>query len=396
MNKVLLCFFGSLLCSIIMCYGQGKPLDDGNYIQQRAGLNHAIKVFQQGKNAKVAFLGGSITYNPGWRDKISVDLQSRFPETQFHFIAAGIPSLGSLPHAFRFKQDVLDSGKIDLLFIEAAVNDEVNGTDSLTQIRALEGLVRNAKLHQPNMDIILLSFADPDKTKTYSEGKVPVSVKNHELVAAHYGLPSINLAKAVSDRLANQEFSWENDFKDLHPSPFGQELYFKAIQRLLNDAIAGEVVLSAIKVLPSPLISGSFENGHYVGIENAKLANGWSLKNDWKPEDGGNTRKGFVHIPMLVASQPGAELTLDFKGNTIGIAIVSGADAGILSYSIDGKPEKKIDLYTKWSKSLHLPWYLLLGSDLVAGPHQLKLKISGDKTENSKGYSARIAHFLVN
>lgn len=396
MNKVLLCFFGSLLCSIIMCYGQGKPLDDGNYIQQRAGLNHAIKVFQQGKNAKVAFLGGSITYNPGWRDKISVDLQSRFPETQFHFIAAGIPSLGSLPHAFRFKQDVLDSGKIDLLFIEAAVNDEVNGTDSLTQIRALEGLVRNAKLHQPNMDIILLSFADPDKTKTYSEGKVPVSVKNHELVAAHYGLPSINLAKAVSDRLANQEFSWENDFKDLHPSPFGQELYFKAIQRLLNDAIAGEVVLSAIKGLPSPLISGSFENGHYVGIGNAKLISGWSLKNDWKPEDGGNTRKGFVHIPMLVASQPGAELTLDFKGNTIGIAIVSGADVGILSYSIDGKPEKKIDLYTKWSKSLHLPWYLLLGSDLTVGPHQLKLKISGDKTENSKGYSARIAHFLVN
>lgn len=394
MNKVLLCFCSSLLCSIIMCYGQVKSLDDGNYIQHRAGLIHAVRVFQQGKKARVAFLGGSITYNPGWRDKVSADLQSRFPETQFHFIAAGIPSLGSLPHAFRLKQDVLDSGKVDLLFIEAAVNDEVNGTDSLTQIRALEGIVRNAKLHQPKMDIVLMSFADPDKTKAYSEGKIPVSVHNHELVASHYGLPSINLAKAVSDRLANHEFSWEKDFKDLHPSPFGQDLYFKAIQRLLKDEIGLKKGLAT--KLPPPLIGGSFENGHYVGVENAKLSNGWSVKKDWKPDDGGNTRKGFVHIPMLVSTQPGSELTLDFKGNAIGIAVVSGADVGIINYSIDGKPEQEIDLYTKWSKSLHLPWYLVLGNDLAHGHHELKLTISGSKNENSKGNSARIAHFLVN
>lgn len=396
MNKVCLCFCSSLLCGIMMANGQIKPLDDGNYIQQRAGLPNAIKALQQEKKATVAFLGGSITYNPGWRNKVYAELQSRFPETKFHFIAAGIPSLGSLPHAFRFKQDVLDSGKVDLLFIEAAVNDEVNGTDSLTQIRALDGIIRNAKLHQPRMDIILMSFADPDKTKTYNEGKVPVSVKNHELVAAYYGLPSINFAKSVSDRLANQEFSWEKDFKDLHPSPFGQELYFKSIQRLLNDATVNGQARKENKKFPAPMISGSFENGHYVGIENAKISSGWWVQEDWKPADGGNTRKGFVHIPMLCATAVGSELSLDFNGNAIGIAVVSGPDAGILTYSIDGKPAQQIDLYTKWSKSLHLPWYLLLDSDLTSGSHQLQLKISGTKNENSKGNSARIAHFLVN
>ncbi|MBB2147721.1 SGNH/GDSL hydrolase family protein [Pedobacter gandavensis] len=393
MSKAFFCFCSSLLCSIVMGYAQVKVLDDGNFIQQRAGIGNALKAFQEQKIATVAFLGGSITYNHGWRNKVEADLQSRFPKTKFHFIAAGIPSLGSLPHAFRLKHDVLDSGKVDLLFLEAAVNDEVNGTDSLTQVRSLEGIVRQAKLSYPQMDIVLMSFADPDKTKRYNEGGIPVSVSNHELVAAHYGLPSINLAKAVRDRIANQEFSWEKDFKDLHPSEFGQELYFKAIQRMLDDASRNKKTKSK---LPAQLISGSFSNGHYVGIENSKIMSGWSLVQDWKPEDGKSTRKGFVHIPMLLSTESDAELSLDFKGNAIGISIVSGPDAGILNYSIDGGSEKQIDLYTQWSKSLHLPWYLLLGSDLKDGKHQVKLKISKTKNENSKGNACRIAHFLVN
>ncbi|WP_316748486.1 SGNH/GDSL hydrolase family protein [Pedobacter gandavensis] len=400
MRKVLFCFCSSLLCSVVIGYAQqGKPLDDRNYIQQRAGLQKAVKVFKQQKTATVAFLGGSITYNPGWRNKVAAELQSRFPATKFHFIAAGIPSLGSLPHAFRFKRDVLDSGKVDLLFIEAAVNDDANGTDSLTQVRSLEGIIRQAKTQQPDMDIIMMSFADPDKTKTYDEGKVPVPVINHELVAAHYQLPSINLAKAVHDRMANQEFSWENDFKDLHPSPFGQELYFKAIQRLLADAIktqAGNQADEKAAALPAPLNPASFSNGHYIGIENAKISNRWSLPQDWKPEDGKSTRKGFVHIPMLVSTEPGSELSLDFTGNAIGLAIVSGPDAGILTYSIDNGPEKQLDLYTKWSSSLHLPWYLLMGTELKEGQHQLKLTISSAKNEKSTGNACRIAYFLGN
>ncbi len=60
----------------------------------------------------------------------------------------------------------------------------------------------------------------------------------------------------------------------------------------------------------------------------------------------------FVHRPMLVATTPGATLTLAFEGNAIGIAIVSGKDAGIVSYSIDNGPFKEMDLFTQWSKSL--------------------------------------------
>ena len=118
-----------------------------------------------------------------------------------------------LPHAFRLQRDLLDSGKIDLLFLEAAVNDRANGTDSLTQIQSLEGIIRHAKTANPNMDIIMMSFADPDKLQDYDQGKKPVEIINHELVADHYQLPSLNLAKEVRDKIQQKEFSWTYDFK---------------------------------------------------------------------------------------------------------------------------------------------------------------------------------------
>jgi sialidase-1 len=111
----------------------------------------------------------------------------------------------------------------------------VNGTDSLTQVRDLEGIVRHAKRVNPLMDIMMMSFADPDKSSDYAKGKIPAEVANHELVAQYYNLPSINLAKEVYDKIKNKEFSWENDFKDLHPSPFGQELYFVTMKSLLQQ-----------------------------------------------------------------------------------------------------------------------------------------------------------------
>ncbi|HKG07537.1 MAG TPA: hypothetical protein VKB19_13800, partial [Pedobacter sp.] len=133
----------SSVCFFYAAEAQTKPLPLGNYIEKRSGLTDTYQAITVKKSATVAFLGGSITYNGGWRNMVCDYLQQNFPDTKFHFIAAGIPSLGSLPHAFRLQSDVLDSGRVDLLFLESAVNDQVNHTDSIIQIRALEGIVRH-------------------------------------------------------------------------------------------------------------------------------------------------------------------------------------------------------------------------------------------------------------
>jgi sialidase-1 len=375
-------------------YPVKKPLPNKDYFKIRNGLTHSFQAINDNKKATVAFLGGSITYNEGWRTKTCAYLKERFPETDFRFIAAGIPSLGSLAHSFRLQRDLLDSGKIDLLFVEAAVND--TGTDSLTQVQALEGIVRHAKTANPNMDIVMMSFIDLIKMQTYDNGQEPIEVKNHELVAEYYQLPSINLAKEMWDKMQKKEFSWAYDFKDLHPSVFGQELYFSAIKSLLNDCFSNYKSFKNNILRNDFLNKNSFTKGKYYAVENAQLDANWALDKNWKPTDKLETRDGFVNVPMIVSTTPESALSLNFKGTALGLSVVSGPDTGIISYSIDGAPFKNLDLYTQWSPHLYLPWYVLLEADLPEGKHVLQLKISAEKNPNSKGNACRIVHFLVN
>ena len=83
-------------------------------------------------------------------------------------------------------------------------------------------------------------------------------------------------------------------------------------------------------------------------------------------------------------------------GSMIGIGVLSGPDAGIINYTIDGKAYTPVNLYTQWSGGLHLPFYFILADDLNPGSHTLEIKISDKKAANSKGTAVRITNFLEN
>ncbi|MEO5995545.1 MAG: GDSL-type esterase/lipase family protein [Chitinophagaceae bacterium] len=367
------------------------------FIHKNGSLNNVLYKIKVEKQVTIAFLGGSITANPGWRDKVCRYLTEMFPETKFTFIPAGIPSLGSLPHAFRMEKDVLSKGKIDLLFLESAVNDQANSTPAIIQRRALEGIIRHAYRQNPNVNIIMMAFADESKLGDYKEGRTPAEVKLHASLASTYKLPFIDLAEEVSKRIAAGEFTWEYDFKNLHPSPFGQEIYFQSIKRLLRSEFIGKpAMVQAAFPLPPALEKANYEKGKYLTIEGAVNNKDFYIDSAWKPADKTGTRTGFVNVPMLVSEKAGASFSLTFKGTAIGIALIAGLDAGMINYSIDNKPPKTIDLFTQWSASLHLPWYLLLGDELAPGKHQLHVTIATDHNANSKGNACRIVYFLLN
>jgi sialidase-1 len=375
-----------------------NPLNPADFHIQRSSFQHSFLKFKNEKKGVVAFMGGSITESDGWRNKVCQFLKEKFPETAFEFINAGIASTGSTPGAFRLSSEVLSKGKIDLLFEEAAVNDRTNGFDRVAQVRGMEGIVRQAKRSNPQMDIIIMHFVDPEKLTDYQNGIIPSEIQNHEQVAAHYQVNSIHLAKEVYERIKNKEFTWADDFKDLHPSLFGQEVYFQSIKSFLNNAYHLNVnteITSNVQ-LPALLNDGSYVGGRYLSVDNAEVGANFSKMDAWKPADKAGTRKQYVHIPALVGEKPDAAFQLSFTGNTIGICVASGPDAGIISYSIDGKPFKKLDLFTKWSENLHLPWYLILGDQLKDKKHVLSVRILSEKNQKSKGNACRILHFLVN
>lgn len=384
--------------SIIHVYSDSL-LHSENYHHQRKGIRNSLLKFQQEKKGRVAFLGGSITYNGGWRDSISNYLQKRFPDTEFEFIAAGIPSMGSTPAAFRLERDVLAGGSVDLLFEEAAVNDATNGRSSQEQVRAMEGIVRHLRRNNPATDIIIMHFVDPQKMESYRLGQVPEVIQNHEKVAAHYHIPSIHLAKEVTERIDAGEFSWEDDFKDLHPSPFGQGVYFRSIKTFLEHAWKGTIAEDdkiEPYLLPEPIDPANYGKGVLIEAKKARVISGWQLIENWKPDDGKGTRPNYVHVPMLVSQEEGDSLEFTFYGNAVGLAVVAGPDAGIIEYKIDNNNWQKQDLFTPWSAGLHLPWFYTLGAGLEEGEHVLHIRIAAEKNPQSIGNACRIRYFFVN
>lgn len=369
--------------------------ETGPVFNLRDGLRFSAEKFQQEKHGRVAFLGGSITHNSGWRDHVCEALQKRYPETVFDFINAGIPSMGSTPGAFRLSRDVFSRGPVDLLFVEAAVNDSVNHRTEKEVIRGMEGIIRHARRRQPQLDLVMMHFVDPAKIADYRAGKTPRVIALHERVADHYRVPSLNLAKEVTERLDANEFSWEDDFKDLHPSPFGQRLYSRSMIIMLDAAWTqnqtGEYPFPEASLDPY-----CYSQGELVGINRAKGDARWEQIESWVPGDGSGTRDGFVNVPMLVADEPGSELFFEFRGIGVGIFVAAGPDAGMIEYQVDDGEVRTLDLYTEWSSKLHLPWAYVLDAELGPGDHTLTIRVAASHNTSSKGHAVRIRHFLVN
>lgn len=364
----------------------------------RGSLNKSRNQFISSRKGNVAFLGGSITDMNGWRDMLCNYLTARFPNVKLNILNASIPSLGSLAHTFRFQQDIASKMIPDLLFVEAAVNDHYNGYSDAQQLRSMEGIVQQAKNLNPDIDIVFIYFADPDKNSDYDKGITPNVILNHEKVASHYQISSINLAHEVADRIKAGEFSWKEDMIDLHPSLFGQKLYFSSIKLFLEQQWENDAVCLSMdgNVDNALLDKFAYMYGDYSSLSKARLKKGFTYDPSYTPKDGYAGRPGFIEVPMLVADSPGAELVYKFSGTAIGINIIAGSDAGKIEYNIDGKSYTKIDLFTQWSKHLHLPWYILLGDELSDKKHKLKIRITSERNEQSNGTACRVIHFLTN
>lgn len=368
------------------------------HITHRGSLSNSFLIFEKERRGRVAFVGGSITEMDGWKNRIEEQLKRRFPYTEFEFIEAGIASTGTTPGAFRLENDVLSKGKIDLLFVEAAVNDDTNYFTPTEQVRGMEGEVRHALDINPATDIVMLHFIYDPFIPLYAKGKIPDVILNHERVANHYLIPSANMVTEIAKRMQDGEFTWE-EFGGTHPLPFGHSFYAATIGRLFDEMTtpfhpANTVVPHEI---PEKLLDPfSYTKGAFIPLEAASDLKGFDLIPSWHPNDKAGKRKGFVDVPMLEANRPGDELTLSFTGKAIGIFCVAGPSAGMLEYSIDDAPFKKTDTFTEWSPSLYIPWVYMFETELADTGHTLRLRISQEKNKDSQGTQCVIRNFVVN
>ena len=366
--------------------------------QLRGNLQNCLHKFEHDKTGHVAFLGGSITEMNGYRPIVEKWLTARFPETKFTFTNAGIASTCSHTGAFRLQRDVLSKGPVDLLLVEFAVNDDQDAHhtgDDCT--RGMEGIIRHTMRNNPMTDIVMIHFANPEMLATAQAGKMQLSVTQHEAVAKHYNISSVNLPAEVADRIEAGTLTWDQ-FGGTHPGPIGNQLAADLVAGILitgwkDDAIK-PIAVTVDNI--TPLIKSNFEHGHWLSHDVAKIGDGWTRGVPAWKSVAGSQRERFNREEMLFGDQPGAALSLTVDGTAVGAFILAGPDAGQLEVQIDDGDWKTVELYHSYSSGLHYPRTVMFATDLEPKPHQVNVRIGAHHSEKSKGHAVRIVSFVAN
>ena len=334
----------------------------------------------------VAFLGGSITQMEGYRPRMERYFREKFPDEKFAFIEAGLSSLGSTSHAFRFHDDVLAKGVPDVLFYEAAVNDDQDEHASYRRcVQGAEGVIRQALIANPKMRIVIVLFVNKGEFSLLQRGKEPVPYAAHKTVARHYGLEVADVGSALVAADKAGTMTWAA-YKDCHPSPegcdFGTKVVVEAFERTPGPMSAA---------LPEPLDAGSFCPAGFVGFGLANRRDGdwqYSLP-DWSKRTP-NVRPEYAKYAILWCDKPGATCVVPFAGKTFGAFVLAGPKAGILEVSIDGGPFAEYDLFHGFSRCMFYPRSVIFAEDLADGAHEATLRVSPKRNPASEGTEAMI------
>jgi lysophospholipase L1-like esterase len=373
--------------------GAGDEPVEARECQPRGGLPNFIARLKTGGEVKVAYLGGSITAQQGWRPKTLKWFGEQFPGVRVSEINAAIGGTGSDLGVFRLQHDVLQH-KPDLLFVEFAVNDAGASPEQI--YRSIEGIVRKTWKADPATDICFVYTLAGNMLETLKQDRFPRSATAMEKVADHYGIPSIHMGLKVArmEREGKLVFGGAEPKTDaekaklgdkilfspdsVHPYDAGHQLYFEAVLRSWAAIRgAGEPVPHKLVV---PMVADNWERAEMVPFGKAKLSAGWE-----KLESEAGMVKLFGNrVPGLwKANAPGESILFRFRGTTARIYDLLGPDCGQVTVIVDnGAPlvKPRLESYCTY----HRLATLSVAEGLPDGLHTVKVTLHPEQPDKAE------------
>ena len=335
-----------------------KPVS-AKLVCPRDGLGNVIAKLETGGDVRVAYLGGSITAAAGWRVKTRQWFAQQYPDSQVSEIHAAIGGTGSDLGVFRLDHDALQH-KPDLLFVEFAVND--GGASPERIWRAMEGIVRQTWAADPRTDICFVHTFRVGYEKDLGQGQCPQAAAAMEMLADHYGIPSINVALRIVELNQDGKLTFKSD----EPTPAGVVRFSKdgvhpldAGHQIYTDVIADAV--KAMRQTSQPVdhaakLGKSFVPNHWEAAKMVPLSPDM-LSGDWKQLDDEHVftkRFGGRMGTLWEATQPGSRITFRFRGSQAKLYDLLGPDGGQVMITVDGqtraKPVPRFDSYCTYHR----------------------------------------------
>jgi hypothetical protein len=373
------------------------PLVEAQECRSRAGWpNFLAKARTPGATVRVAYLGGSITAQPGWRPKTLAHFQKAWPQAKFEEIHAAIGGTGSDLGVCRLRQDVLDH-QPDLLLVEFAVND--GGADPGQIQRCMEGIVRQTWRARPDCDIGFVYTITEALVPPLLEGKFQRSASAMEKVADHYGLPTIHLGLEVAKLAREGKLEWRAKLPktdaekqavgdkfvfapdSVHPHPeTGHELYLQAVARSLGpiEAASAQPVTHA---LAAPLEADHYERAALVPIRASMVSAGFRRLDPKTDEFGKRWANRLTSLHQAV--KPGEALSFRFKGTRCAIYDVIGPDSGQVIVTLDDQPPRVVPRFDAYG-TYHRLSSFVVGTDLPDTVHTVRIELHPESPDKAK------------
>ncbi len=334
--------------------------------QARGGLPNFFAKIARGDSLKVAYLGGSITAQDGWRLLSLRWLNERFPLARFSEINAAIGGTGSDFGVFRLNDHVLKF-KPDLVFVEFAVNDSHTPAEKIT--RSMEGIVRQIWQQNPLADVCFVYTITEQDIEAEQNGRLPASIVTMETVADKYQLPSINFGCEVARMVKDKQLIIKGPETELngvkvfsrdgvHPFPeTGHAIYNNVLRRSFEIMVAGNKPRLKKHILTKPIAPDYFSDTKMIDFTEAKLSGGWQVLQIANQPAFGFAGKYLTKFGK--ASQTGETLSVRFKGRTIGAYDIMGPDAGKVIVEVDGLVKDTISRFDRFCTYRRMNYFLI-------------------------------------
>ena len=335
-------------------------------------MEHTLKMLNEEKRLKVDYIGGSVTAGTGveapntysWRALTNAWLRERYPDASISEVQAVIGGTGSLLGVHRYDYEVL-AEEPDLIFIEFAINDYLEGRSYQACVNTVEAMIRKTLQTRPCADIVIVLTTDEDCGAGEFE-----SLRAHRDVAEAYGIPCICVGQELAKHIQETGEPWNTYFTDyVHPNEAGYAFYADVVKTRLSGLLDGSEKL-AYTTPSAPLGTDDYEDaGIVLPKQLMKYAEtdgfSWQYRSfSWVGERYGGVASG---------GKQGATLTFAFTGTELGIFYDTAADAGIVSVEIDGKNYGTIDAYAE----NQFPVMKILADGLSEGTHTVTIQITG-------------------
>lgn len=313
----------------------------------------AVNKFSADNKLDVAYFGGSITANPGWRDIVEDWFDETYGAGVVNHHNVSIGGTGSDYGRIRLYKDVVSKNP-DIVFVEFAVND----SSSYSADYSMESIVRALNtLEKPPVIIYVYTTV-----RNFEKNNNAIIL--HDKVAEAYGIPVINIrdfvmSKANTDATFKNAWEKTNDYissDNTHPAQGASELYGNYVTSLLTANATKYFVRAKSNDEVEPIANGT----------------DYFFKNIERSEDAMNAIDDSYSFTVN-----GDEVLIEFK-RTAGVG-------GIAEVTIDGVIKETVNTYY----ASYVPNTLSTYSDLGSGEHTVTVKVIG-KSDASSSYNVDV------